>query len=77
MAEDAYVGMRECCICCDTKPLTEGLECAGGEPHFICDGCLTTHVADMTTSELREREVGTHATHRGYAAMWLRHIAVA
>ncbi|CAE8632833.1 unnamed protein product, partial [Polarella glacialis] len=49
---------RRCVICFDTYELRQGLECAGpdaGAGHFMCQGCLGSHVDAEVAKEVRIR----------------------
>lgn len=48
--------MKECCICGDACAASEGLQCRGAVPHFLCAGCLTGLVKTDAEAELRVLE---------------------
>ena len=60
--EELYAGRQEgeqqCMVCLEVHPLSRGVRCSDArEPHFICGGCLESHVHFCSVAELRDRKL--------------------
>lgn len=55
--EKARALQRECCICFDSFPVQDGVECSapdGADKHFVCNECFSGHVSEESnTYDLR------------------------
>jgi hypothetical protein len=45
--------LRDCCVCGDSFPLFEGIECRGDGCHFLCSDCFNQHVLHQAGQDLR------------------------
>eukprot|EP00729_Bicosta_minor_P006787 gene6787-23797_t len=52
--EKARALERDCCICFDSFPVQDGVECSapdGADTHFVCNECFSGHVSEESTTE--------------------------